>query len=261
MSRLLINEPPLQVLPSLAVKIGLQEAVVLQQVHYWLQAAKPLDGGGRWVFNTYEQWAEQFPFWSPEAIRKIFKSLRDKGLIVSRPRGLHAFDRVNEYTIDYDALASLHPEESTGTSGTSRPDHPEKFTASERKNLPTTRTENTAETTSEITTKRAQRERSAPIPAPEDIDPQVWTDWLRLRAAKKAPVTGTVIQGARAEAAKAGMTITEFLTEWCNRGSQGLKAEWIRPAQVGSRQPARQSRHTGFDQINYREGINDDGSF
>lgn len=259
MSRLLINEPPLQVLPSLAVKIGLQEAIVLQQVHYWLQAAKPRDGGGRWVFNTYEQWAEQFPFWSPEAIRKIFKSLRDKGLIASRPRGLHAFDRVNEYTIDYDVLEGLHPEESTGSSGANRPDNPEKFTASERTNLPTTRTR--AETTQETTPKRAQRERSAPIPAPEDVDPQVWSDWLKLRASKKAPVTGTVLQAARVEAAKAGMSLTEFLAEWCSRGSQGLKAEWIRPTPGGARQPARQSRHTGFDQINYSEGINDDGSF
>ena len=35
-SKLLIDEPPLQVLPSLALKIGLNEAIILQQVHYWL---------------------------------------------------------------------------------------------------------------------------------------------------------------------------------------------------------------------------------
>ena len=35
MSKLLINEHPLQVLPSLATKIGLNEAIVLQQIHYW----------------------------------------------------------------------------------------------------------------------------------------------------------------------------------------------------------------------------------
>ena len=36
MSRLLIDEPPLQVLPSLAREIGLNEAIMLQQIHYWL---------------------------------------------------------------------------------------------------------------------------------------------------------------------------------------------------------------------------------
>lgn len=35
------------------------------------------------------------------------------------------------------------------------------------------------------------------------------------------------------------MTITEFLAEWCSRGSHGLKAEWIKPTQGGARQPAR----------------------
>ena len=39
MSNLLTQEPPLQVLPSLAVAIGLNEAIVLQQVHYLLNYA------------------------------------------------------------------------------------------------------------------------------------------------------------------------------------------------------------------------------
>lgn len=109
--------------------------------------------------------------------------------------------------------------------------------------------------------KRAQRERSAPPSTPEDVAPQVWSDWLQLRKAKKAPVTDTVIHGARAEAVKAGMTFTEFLTEWCARGSQGLKAEWLNSSQQAGRQPAKPSRHTGFETTNYREGISDDGTF
>jgi len=36
-SSLLINESPLQVLPSLAVLVGLNEAIVLQQTHYWIK--------------------------------------------------------------------------------------------------------------------------------------------------------------------------------------------------------------------------------
>ena len=33
----LYNEPPLTVSPSLAAAVGLNEAIVLQQVHYWTQ--------------------------------------------------------------------------------------------------------------------------------------------------------------------------------------------------------------------------------
>ena len=36
-SKLLVDEPPLIVLPSLAVAIGLAEAILLQQIHYWLR--------------------------------------------------------------------------------------------------------------------------------------------------------------------------------------------------------------------------------
>ncbi|MDR7079528.1 hypothetical protein J2Y03_004586 [Neobacillus niacini] len=37
MSRLLINEIPLMMVPSLAVKIGVNEAVILQQVYTCLE--------------------------------------------------------------------------------------------------------------------------------------------------------------------------------------------------------------------------------
>lgn len=260
MSRLLINEPPLQVLPSLAVKIGLQEAIVLQQVHYWLQAAKPKNGE-RWVYNTYEQWAEQFPFWSPEAIRKIFKSLRDQGLIVSRPRGHHAFDRVNEYTINRAALESLHPEKSTGSCGECIPDEPEKFTASERTNLPATRQETTQETTSReppLPPKGEARKRADDL-KPSDVSPQVWSDWLALRKAKKAAVTATAIDGIKREAQKAGMTLQAALEACCANGWQGFKAEWLQRQQAGEKPGKPQASR--FDSIDYREGINDDGSF
>jgi hypothetical protein len=78
----------------------------------------------------------------------------------------------------------------------------------------------------------APRKRSAPTPAipqPDDVDQQTWADWLSLRKAKKAPVTETVVNGARDESAKAGMTLDAFLQVWCLRGSQGLQADWLRP--------------------------------
>jgi len=58
-----------------------------------------------------------------------------------------------------------------------------------------------------------------------------------LRKAKKAPVTETVLTGARTESAKAGMPLDAFLQVWCLRGSQGLQADWLKPheRQVASR--------------------------
>ena len=63
---------------------------------------------------------------------------------------------------------------------------------------------------------------------PDDVAEQTWVDWLALRKAKKAPVTATVIKGARSEAAKAGMSLDAFMQVWCQRGSQGLQADWLK---------------------------------
>jgi len=71
------------------------------------------------------------------------------------------------------------------------------------------------------------KERATSVACPPDVSQQVWNDWVTLRKTKKAPITKTVLDGAIAEAKKLGWTLEQFLIEWCNRGSQGLKAEWI----------------------------------
>lgn len=97
--------------------------------------------------------------------------------------------------------------------------------------------------------KVAPRKRSAEPPCPADVDAQVWTDWLALRAKKRAPVTATVIDGAKSEALKAGMTLDAFLRVWCRRGSQGLEADWLKPAERSgavipiNRQEAQEARN------------------
>jgi uncharacterized protein YdaU (DUF1376 family) len=71
------------------------------------------------------------------------------------------------------------------------------------------------------------KERATSVACPPDVSQQVWADWLQLRKTKKASVTETVVKGARSEAAKLGWDLEKFLVEWCTRGSQGLKAEWV----------------------------------
>lgn len=78
-----------------------------------------------------------------------------------------------------------------------------------------------------------KRKSATVVACPSDVSEQVWQDWLSLRKAKKASVTETVVNGARQEADKLGWPLEKFLVEWCTRGSQGLKAEWIKPDQQG----------------------------
>jgi hypothetical protein len=86
-------------------------------------------------------------------------------------------------------------------------------------------TERETETEKETETKR---EKATVVACPPDVSEQVWNDWLQLRKAKKASVTETVLKGARSEASKIGWSLEQFLIEWCTRGSQGLKAEWLK---------------------------------
>ena len=79
------------------------------------------------------------------------------------------------------------------------------------------------------TNHKPKRESATVVACPSDVDQQIWDDWKQLRKAKKAPVTETVVKGARKEAAKANMAFSDFLSVWCARGSQGLQADWLKP--------------------------------
>jgi len=77
------------------------------------------------------------------------------------------------------------------------------------------------------TNHKLKRENATSVACPPDVLQQIWDDWVALRKSKKAPITQTVLNGAIAEAKILGWPLEKFLAEWCSRGSQGLKAEWI----------------------------------
>lgn len=110
-SNLLLDEHPLQVMPTLATLIGLNEAIILQQIHYWLKHKEKnrqdyIDGH-YWVYNTYGQWQEQFPFWSVMTIRRTMTRLENKGLLIAGNYNKAGFDKTKWYTIDYDTLRKM----------------------------------------------------------------------------------------------------------------------------------------------------------
>ena len=59
-----------------------------------------------------------------------------------------------------------------------------------------------------------------------DVSDQTFNDFLVLRNAKNAPITRRAMDGIRREAAKAGITLEQALTECCERNWLGFKAEW-----------------------------------
>jgi hypothetical protein len=107
-TKLLIQEPPLLVLPTLARHFGVNEALVLQQVHFLAQRAKAYQRAGYgWVFNGYRDWQRYFPFWSMTTIKRTCLHLERLGLLVTGRFGKHHWDQKKWYRVNYARLVEL----------------------------------------------------------------------------------------------------------------------------------------------------------
>ncbi len=106
-SRLLIEEPPLQVLPTLAKLLGIEQAIILQQVHYWVKTSNHEIGGNFWIYNRYKDWVNQFPWLSERAIRHHVRLLEKAGLLITGDFNKDRRDHTKWYRIGYDALEEL----------------------------------------------------------------------------------------------------------------------------------------------------------
>ena len=111
MSKLLLNEQPLLIMPTLASKIGLNESIVLQQIHYWNSINEKTNNNFRdgyyWTFNSYHEWTRQFPFWSARTVQRAITSLEKLKLVVSGNYNKLQIDRTKWYRIDYEVLEAL----------------------------------------------------------------------------------------------------------------------------------------------------------
>ncbi|WP_438317154.1 conserved phage C-terminal domain-containing protein [Sporosarcina sp. FA9] len=107
--KLLINEAPLQIIPSLAVQVGLNEAILLQQLHFRSLISQHHRSGFRWVYKTYEEWKnEEFPFWSVDTIIRTIRKLEKSGMIISTAQyNRMKIDKTKWYRINYSSLRAL----------------------------------------------------------------------------------------------------------------------------------------------------------
>jgi 5-methylcytosine-specific restriction endonuclease McrA len=82
-----------------------------------------------------------------------------------------------------------------------------------------------------------------------DVTDQTFHDFLKLRAAKKSPLTLRAIENIRSEALKAGITLETALIECCARGWVGFKAEWFIKTQTQNARASPSER----DEFNKRQ--------
>lgn len=112
MGSILFDERPLVVSPKLAEALGsLDEAVMLQQVHYWTQKSNHIHDGRHWVYNTQDAWMAQFPWIkSKTTLKRHFSHLVKLGLLIKGNYNKVGFDRTTWYAIDYNQVEKLASE-------------------------------------------------------------------------------------------------------------------------------------------------------
>jgi hypothetical protein len=91
----------------------------------------------------------------------------------------------------------------------------------------------------------------------EGVERKHAEDWLKVRSAKRAPLTPTAWDDVKAEAAKAGITPADAVRISAMNSWQGFKATWCaKLGQEGSAAggPAATGTHGGYENRNYGQG-------
>ena len=170
MSKILFDEHPLVIPVEAAKALGLEESIILQQVHYWLQDKvkskdqKSFHDGRYWIYDTYEEWKNTFPFWSISTIRRKICGLEKSGILLSANYNKNATVRMKWYSIDYDKLEkAIQPKQmeqsnmdkcncSDGTNATVQNEQMDKLNMSSSNNIynKDNQTKTTTETSTQI---------------------------------------------------------------------------------------------------------------
>lgn len=181
MSNLLLDERPLLVLPSLAAGLkSLDEAVILQQIHYWIEKKQNYREGRYWVYNSMENWMQQFPWIkSRTTLTRYFNNLEKKGLLITGNYNKAGFDKTKWYTIDYSTLSDFE-QRLYRTCTTS-----DQNLVNGMNRTCTTNTIDYQETTSEITTNKQANAVSADADLSESFN-KLWNLYPKKQGKKDA---------------------------------------------------------------------------
>lgn len=99
--------------PKLAELLGLNESIILNQIHYWINKKNNIINNKSWVYNSYENWHKQLSFLSTNTIKKTIKNLENVEILLCDNFNKCKMDKTKWYTINYDKLKALLQEHTT----------------------------------------------------------------------------------------------------------------------------------------------------
>ena len=107
-SRIIVSQDTCLIIQSsVAKKLGRTNALFLQQLHYKITSGDSVGvvfQGRRWIYNTYQDWADDIKTISKSTIKRSIAFLKSSGIIVCRALSKNKAMRINYYTINYDRL-------------------------------------------------------------------------------------------------------------------------------------------------------------
>ena len=108
----LFDEQPILANKALARELGLNEALVMQQINYWIEinkrSGKNYHDGKYWTYNSIRAWQENdFDYMSVDTVKRTFTKLAKAGYLLVGNYNKDPRDKTKWYTINNDKLEEL----------------------------------------------------------------------------------------------------------------------------------------------------------
>ena len=115
MSMYLFDEQPIVANKALARALGLKEALVLQQINYWIEinkkSGKNYHDEKYWTYNSIRAWQENdFDYMSVDTVKRTFAKLEKAGYLLVGNYNKDPRDKTKWYTINDEKLEELYLE-------------------------------------------------------------------------------------------------------------------------------------------------------
>ena len=250
----LLDSQPLLLIPELAKAIGINEALVLQQVHYWLKKSPNIIDGRPWVYNTIDQWHEQFFFMSLSTLKRTFQSLHEKNILIKNNSfNKMKMDKTNWYSIDYEEFKKIirplgQIEPSIGSNCTIPLGQIELM---DKVKMNHTITREYTETTTDI--KTIQKKSASPKATLDSFD-QFWESYPRKTAKANAQKSWAKIKPDDIPEIMAGLEKYKRCKQWQDVNYIPHAATWLNGKRWTDEVITVVDRHTLPDRNDYDEG-------
>lgn len=134
---------------DLALKYGVNEAIILNNLQYWVRlnkcnkSEKNFVDGKYWTYQTYDALHNIFHYWSLKTIQRTIASMVNQGLIIVAQHKKSQHDRTNWYTLTDEMWSYFEPKNLSNSTMTDKDTrtgqndllHDDNLTSSEQDNM------------------------------------------------------------------------------------------------------------------------------